>query len=81
MILPTKHISSDRALLAVGADIMRNLREPKTVSRLWDEFRTERGRLPGTAPVSYEWFVLTLDLLFLVGAVVYERGQVRRERR
>ena len=31
MILPTKHIRPDRALLAVGADVLGCLREPMTV--------------------------------------------------
>ncbi len=51
MILPTKGIQADRALLAVGADILRLLDEPKTVSRLWDEMRAYRNR--NTQPVRF----------------------------
>jgi hypothetical protein len=76
MILPTKHLRPDRSLIALGADVLSILREPKTVSRLWEEFRDlhhEKAR----APVTYEWFILTIDLLYLMGAVRYQKGQVQ----
>lgn len=78
MILPTKHIRPDRALLAVGADLLGCLREPMTVSRLWDEIRTSRSGRAVSAPINYDWFVLALDLLFLLKAVQFERGLVQR---
>ena len=78
MILPTKHIRPDRALLAVGGDLLGFLREPMTVSRLWDELRGARNQKAQVAPINYDWFVLTLDLLFIVGAVELERGLIRK---
>ena len=78
MILPTKHIRPDRALLAVGGDLLISLREPMTVSRLWDEVRSKRGEMGEFAPISYDWFVLALDLLFMIGAVELDRGLLRK---
>jgi hypothetical protein len=78
MILPTKHIHRDRALLAVGGDLLGTLREPMTVSRLWDDVRSKRGDPGEPAPINYDWFVLALDLLFMVGAVDFERGLIRK---
>lgn len=78
MILPTKHLPDDRALLAVGADILALADEPKTVSRLWDEFQKRRTGRVRTGAVGFDWFVLGVDLLFLVGAVELDRGRVRR---
>lgn len=49
-----------------------------TVSRLWDELRRRRANPLERAPVSYEWFVLALDLLYMVGAVELERGLIRK---
>jgi hypothetical protein len=37
MILPTKRLGIERAMLTVGAEILELLTEPKTVSRLWEE--------------------------------------------
>jgi hypothetical protein len=81
MILPTKHIRPDRALLAVGADLLACLREPMTVSRLWDEIRTARSNSTVSAPINYDWFVLALDLLFMVEAVQFDRGLVQKTAR
>lgn len=78
MILPTKHIRPERALLTVGADILACLKEPMTVSRAWDEVRRQRGEAVGSAPVNYDWFILALDLLLIVGAVRFENGVLRK---
>lgn len=78
MILPSKHLWSDRTLLGVGHELLGCLQEPKTVSRLWDEIRAARGDRAKGAPINYDWFVLSLDLLFLIGAVELDRGLVRR---
>jgi len=77
MILPSKHLREDRALLTIGADLLQLLGEPKTVSRLWSD--TQRRR-EAASPVSYDWFVLALDLLFAMGLVVFERGRVQKTR-
>ena len=78
MILPTKHLRPDRALLTVGGEILGYLQEPVTVSRLWDLIRHARNERTHSAPISYDWFVLALDLLFMVGAVDLDRGLVRK---
>lgn len=78
MILPSKHISHDRALLSVGARILPSLSQPKTVSAVWEDIRppvTAKGDLP---PTQYDEFVLALDLLFLLGAVEIQGGLLRR---
>lgn len=78
MILPTKHIRPDRALLAVGGELLVALREPMTVSRLWDAIRANRGEPAEPAPINYDWFVLALDLLFMVNAIELDRGLLRK---
>ncbi len=78
MILPTKHLPQERALLAVGADILRLLGEPKTVSRLWDELKKARASQPVSSALTYDWFVLAIDLLFAVKAIDIERGRIRK---
>lgn len=78
MILPTKHVRPDRALIGVGAEVLNILKRPMTMSRLWDEVRGRRSLHMPTAPIDYQWFVLSLDLLYTVGAVDFDRGLVRR---
>ena len=78
MILPTKGIHADRALLSVGADILRLLDEPKTVSRIWDEARSTRSARKASTTLSFDWFVLALDLLYALGVVELEQGRLVR---
>ncbi|NVJ09582.1 hypothetical protein HUW63_30700 [Myxococcus sp. AM001] len=78
MILPTKGIRADRALLSVGADVLRLLDEPKTVSRIWDEVRSAWSMREGASRLSFDWFVLALDLLYVLGAVDMEQGRLAR---
>lgn len=68
MILPSKHLPQNRALLTVGATILQHLSRPITVSALWEQMH----RAPKdhkALPLRYDRFVLALDLLFLVGAI------------
>jgi hypothetical protein len=79
MILPTKHLNSRRSLVGVGATVLELLDEPKTVSRLWDEYKVAySGASTGTSGLTYDWFVLGLDFLFAVGVVVLSGGLVSR---
>ncbi len=73
MILPSKHLSEDRALITIGAEVLHRLGEPKTVSQLWTEFK--RGH---RVAITYDWFVLGLDLLYAIGLVEFSRGRVAR---
>lgn len=78
MILPTKGIPPRQALLTLGGEVLRVLRalgETTTVSRLWDDFRKQHDQ---REEVTFDWFVLSLDLLFLFGAIELERGRIRR---
>lgn len=78
MILPTKHIRPERALLTIGAEVLGCLREPMTVSRVWDELRRRRGEMSEPSAITYDWFVLALDLLFIVKAVEFDSGVLRK---
>ncbi|MBS3978085.1 MAG: hypothetical protein KGZ75_15380 [Syntrophomonadaceae bacterium] len=78
MILPTKHVRADRALIGVGAEILDILKQPMTMSRLWDEVRGRRSLHAPNAPIDYQWFVLSLDLLYMISALEFDRGLIRK---
>ena len=78
MILPTKHIRPDRALIGVGAEVIGMLGQPMTMSRLWDSVRSRRSANASEPVINYQWFVLALDLLYMIGAIELERGLIRR---
>jgi len=77
MILPTKHLRIQRSLLGIGGEILLLLDEPKTVSRLWTDFRDQRAKRKQHA-VGFDRFVLSLDFLFLIDAVSFQRERIAR---
>ena len=80
MILPSKHLSQKRALLTVGALILQLLIQPKTPSALWEKLLLWSERQPhSTSALSYDQFVLALDLLFLIGVIELEEGLLTRK--
>lgn len=78
MILPSKHLSEDRALLTVGARILQRLNRPKNISALWEEMRRDAEKKM-RARLSYDWFVLALDLLFAVDAIELHDGVITKK--
>ena len=80
MILPSKHLSADRALLTVGAEILSRLAEPKSVSVLWEKLRQGKLAKQNTKPLSYTSFVLALDLLCMIGAIEMKNNLISRGR-
>lgn len=73
MILPTKHIPENQALIGVGAIILRHLERPQTVTSLWDKLRENHS--VGT----YERFILALNLLYVIGVIGIAQGMIQRE--
>lgn len=69
MILPSKGISPDRSILGIGGDLLDMMDAPIGVSTLWVRYMKRRKRLGLEAPVTFDWYVLALDFLFMIGAI------------
>ena len=78
MILPTKKLRPQNSLIYVGSSVLVLLDDPKTVSRLWEEFQSQRKRDLSieVCDVPFDWFVLGLNLLYLMGAIDLSSGRV-----
>jgi len=74
MIQPTKGISTDRALLTVGAQVLQQLDQPATVTAVWHSLREWRHGKGYQANLSYSWFILALDILHALDILQYENG-------
>jgi hypothetical protein len=75
VILPTKNIAPDRALLTIAGKVLSHCEDAVTVTGLWDRIRSECQE----RPISYAWFVLSVDLLFSMKLVdLDEHGLLRR---
>jgi hypothetical protein len=73
-------LESENSLIFIGGSVLELLDEPKTVSRLWEEFKSKRVRLlqSDSCDVSFDWFVLALDLLHLLGSVHLISGRLAK---
>ncbi len=74
MILPGKHLKHDKALIGVGAEIIANLDEPRTVSELWERIRIAREHT--ATNLSFDWFILSLTFLYAINAIDFARGVI-----
>jgi hypothetical protein len=72
MILPSKHIKLSSSLLGLGAEILPHISEPRTITSLWNDVRSQ------TQIKSFEQFSLCLDFLYALGAVGFKDGLLRR---
>ena len=78
MILPTKHLAQDRAILTIGARILPSLEHPITVSALWEHLSLDSVSSISPNSIRYDSFVLALDLLFLMGTIQLNDGLLKR---
>ena len=76
MILPTKHLPTNRSLLGIGAEVLHLLDRPKAVTRLWTDIQAYRGESASRLP--FDWFILSLNLLYSIGAIQMNRGRLSR---
>ena len=79
MILPSKHIPQDKALLTVGAELLNRLDKPKTVSAIWEDVcKLASETHVDVTHLSYDWFILAIDLLFVIDAIEIHEGLLKR---
>lgn len=77
MILPAKHIQVERSLAGIGADILRALDRPKTVSETWTIVKARR--IEHSEPLTFDWFILSLSWLYAVSAIRLENENLYRQ--
>lgn len=79
MILPSKHLSQDHALLTRGARVLQHMSQPMTISALWEVLLQNVPGRDNEPPFRYDGFVLALDLLFLIEAIEIHDGLLTRK--
>lgn len=72
MILPTKHTAANEALIGAGALILQQTSKPVLLSNLWEAVKAN------PAVLTYERFILTLDMLHIIGVIDIEDNMVMR---
>jgi hypothetical protein len=73
MILPTKTCSLSNSLLGFGTVVLESLNSPTTVTSLWEKIHSDDQQ------ITFEKFILTLDLLYLLSVIEFDQGLLRRK--
>jgi hypothetical protein len=77
MITPTKGVRPERSLIYVAGQILQDLDAARTVSGAWEALG--RRRTEETQPaITFDWFVLALDLLRAMQVVDLRDGLLAR---
>lgn len=77
MLMPTKHIKTENALIGVGAEVLVLMDRDKTVSRLFSDLQEDR-RQNELSTIHFDWFLLAMDFLFSIGAIRFESGLIKK---
>ena len=72
MIMPTKYLREDEALIGAGATLLQRISRPKTLSDLWEETKS----IPSLS--NFERFILALDLLYLLNLIDFCDNEIVR---
>ncbi|MFM7021350.1 MAG: ABC-three component system middle component 6 [Flavobacteriales bacterium] len=77
MILPTKHIMPERALITIASEIGEVIGPRSTISSIWNDFQYQRKKQK-LDEIPFDWFVLSVDLLFLMGIIEEQEGYIKK---
>ncbi len=69
MILPKKQLSLNESFLGFGAFLLQCLNTPVTIDELWEYYKDAYVNKKYTVKFSFDQFVMTLDYLYLIGAI------------
>ena len=72
MIVPNKNIRLQNSLLGMGAQILPQLNTTQTFSSLWERMKSSKEIN------SYDKFVLTLDLLYMLNLIELKDGIIQK---
>ncbi|MFC4015256.1 ABC-three component system middle component 6 [Nonomuraea purpurea] len=81
MLLPSKAIPADQALLAVSAQILIQLERPGSVSATWERLRRWRTDQGMRSALPFSWFALALDVLYTIDVIELHDGELVRKSR
>lgn len=79
MLLPTKGVSAERALMTIGLDLLELLQTPKSISSLWEQYKARKSGPGVLGHVTFDWFSLAISSLFAINLVEWtSSGHLRR---
>ena len=78
MILPTKHLSPERSIISVSSEVFELIGRRSTVSSIWNSLQEKHKASLRFGDVPFDWFILALDFLYLIGAIEERNGLIKK---
>jgi hypothetical protein len=78
MILPTKHLPPNRAIISVSSEIYSLINKRSTISSVWSELQERHKSSLRIGEISYDWFILALDFLYIIGIIEHKSGLLKK---
>ena len=72
MIMPTKYLKEDKAIIGVGGILLQSIDNRKNLSNLWEDTKKDH------TDITFERFILALDFLYLLGLIKVEHNDILR---
>lgn len=79
MIFPTKHLPPNRTLLTISAEVYDLIRDNSTTSSIWEEYADILVSSFRCNDVSFDWFILSIDLLYLLDLIELKGSFIKRK--
>lgn len=79
MVIPKKHLTIEESQIGFGAYLLNLLSKPMTVDLLWEKYKIDVSNMEYTFNFSFDDFLITIDFLFLIGAIEEKKGDLYRE--
>lgn len=78
MILPTKHINFSQSLLGLGSYILLQLKSPKSIDELWEQYEIDYENKIYLAKHTFDNLIMTLLFLYSVSSVSEKDGVIKK---
>lgn len=78
MIVPTKHTNFSESLLGFGSYILTQLKSPKSIDGLWNQYQRDYNNGLYYAKHSFDNLLLTIVFLYSIGVAEERDGVVNR---
>jgi hypothetical protein len=72
MILPSKYITLSHSVIGIGAELLKLIDKPQTITMLWEKAKKS------SQVKTFKRFTLTLDFLYTIGLVDFCDGLLKR---
>lgn len=73
VLTPTKNLHEDKSIIKIGARILSFLTSPRTLNSTWEAYLNFQNNESNNLPrIQFDLFILSLDFLYIVGAVEYK---------